>query len=335
MSSLDILGCYIYYNEYTAKLGFNVIFDCSIIGGIEEESINRFFSELSDLVYLLTDQKVGLGVVSKELVSIKRYRIYKVDAIKGNDRLGQLRVVSDYNGNALNASIVLNLGDEFKNFGKVYGNPMKPPILLGSERSCINNSGAVGQYFIQNLITYTVEGRDFLRSLERLHDVRIDIFKDNKKVGELRLEEITGQDYTKELVSNFHCVTGWSVKNLRWGVYPLRSMLERVIRISSDCWIVVTAISGYSSVIPCSELGYVFLALTLGDEGLPLRHGAPVRLIAPKLYGWKSVKWVSRINILKHYIDGYWEALGYHERGLWACEERFKIRNPEMIKNNK
>jgi DMSO/TMAO reductase YedYZ molybdopterin-dependent catalytic subunit len=46
--------------------------------------------------------------------------------------------------------------------------------------------------------------------------------------------------------------------------------------------------------------------------------------VVPSLYGWKSAKWVSRLEFRSTYKDGYWEALGYHERGAPALEERFK-----------
>jgi DMSO/TMAO reductase YedYZ molybdopterin-dependent catalytic subunit len=44
----------------------------------------------------------------------------------------------------------------------------------------------------------------------------------------------------------------------------------------------------------------------------------------PQLYGWKSAKWLNRIEFMKDYKDGYWEMYGYHERGDIWDEERFK-----------
>ena len=50
-----------------------------------------------------------------------------------------------------------------------------------------------------------------------------------------------------------------------------------------------------------------------------MEHGGPVRVIIPKLYAWKGVKWVSEITFLDHDILGFWEVRGYSNtliRGL-------------------
>ncbi|MMZ68783.1 TMAO/DMSO reductase [compost metagenome] len=87
------------------------------------------------------------------------------------------------------------------------------------------------------------------------------------------------------------------------------------------------------TVIPLEEaLEGVLLAFKLNGKPLPVENGGPARLVAPRLYGWKNAKWVSRITVHEEYQDGYWEALAYHERGLAAAQERFKVRNPEVAR---
>ncbi|NOZ88572.1 MAG: molybdopterin-dependent oxidoreductase, partial [Crenarchaeota archaeon] len=126
---------------------------------------------------------------------------------------------------------------------------------------------------------------------------------------------------------DFHCVTGWSVEGRRWFVTPL----EKLVPIpGGGCWAAAESAGGYTAVLPCSEARRALLALGVDGRPLPRENGGPLRLLAPSLYGWKSVKWLTRIRIMEGYRDGFWEALGYHERGLWSREERFKIRNPEL-----
>ncbi len=48
-----------------------------------------------------------------------------------------------------------------------------------------------------------------------------------------------------------------------------------------------------------------------------------MRLVVPELYGWKSVKWVRRLEFLPHDSPGYWEQCGYHMRGRVSKEEPF------------
>ena len=50
-------------------------------------------------------------------------------------------------------------------------------------------------------------------------------------------------------------------------------------------------------------------------------HGGPARLIIPRLYAWKSAKWVRRIELLARDEAGFWESNGYHMRGdPWKAE---------------
>jgi DMSO/TMAO reductase YedYZ molybdopterin-dependent catalytic subunit len=49
----------------------------------------------------------------------------------------------------------------------------------------------------------------------------------------------------------------------------------------------------------------------LDGRALPADHGGPVRLAVPKQLGYKSVKWVTRIEVTDRPVDGYWEQRGY------------------------
>jgi DMSO/TMAO reductase YedYZ molybdopterin-dependent catalytic subunit len=49
----------------------------------------------------------------------------------------------------------------------------------------------------------------------------------------------------------------------------------------------------------------------MDGQPLPRPHGAPVRLVVPRMYGYKSVKWVTRIEVRNDLQPGYWEQRGY------------------------
>src|SRR5262245_12468344 len=66
-------------------------------------------------------------------------------------------------------------------------------------------------------------------------------------------------------------------------------------------------------------------------NGQPLEpdHGYPLRLVAPRLYGWKSAKWVRGIELMDKSRPGFWEEWehgGYHMRGDPWEEQRFRSR---------
>ncbi len=55
----------------------------------------------------------------------------------------------------------------------------------------------------------------------------------------------------------------------------------------------------------------VMLAYEMDGQPLRREHGAPVRLVIPDMYGYKSVKWVNRIELRTSAPTGYWEQHGY------------------------
>ena len=67
----------------------------------------------------------------------------------------------------------------------------------------------------------------------------------------------------------------------------------------------------------------VLLALTYGGQPITADHGAPVRLVVPRLYFWKSAKWVTGVEFTVADRLGFWESRGYHRRGDPWKEERY------------
>jgi DMSO/TMAO reductase YedYZ molybdopterin-dependent catalytic subunit len=54
------------------------------------------------------------------------------------------------------------------------------------------------------------------------------------------------------------------------------------------------------------------LAYELDGEPLSRAHGAPVRVVMPQMFGYKSVKWVERVELTGEPVVGYWEGIGWH-----------------------
>jgi DMSO/TMAO reductase YedYZ molybdopterin-dependent catalytic subunit len=122
-----------------------------------------------------------------------------------------------------------------------------------------------------------------------------------------------------EEVRDFHCVTGWSVKNVHWGGVRLRDFLARAAPgRHAEGVRFVSAEKPYTDYLTMSQasLPDVLLAYEMDGKPLSRAHGAPVRLVMPEMYGYKSVKWVESIEVVPRAADGYWEALGY-DRDAW------------------
>ena len=63
------------------------------------------------------------------------------------------------------------------------------------------------------------------------------------------------------------------------------------------------------------------VALRANGEPLTAEHGYPARLVVPRLYAWKSAKWLRGIEFSSVDKPGFWERNGYHNRGdPWKVE---------------
>jgi DMSO/TMAO reductase YedYZ molybdopterin-dependent catalytic subunit len=113
---------------------------------------------------------------------------------------------------------------------------------------------------------------------------------------------------------DFHCVEGWSVGDVTWrGVTP--GVLLDLAGVKPEAsWVVFHAYGGdYESSVPMELVTdpRTVLADSMHDEPLPAKHGGPVRLIVPEQLAYKSVKWVTRLEITDASRPGYWESRGY------------------------
>jgi DMSO/TMAO reductase YedYZ molybdopterin-dependent catalytic subunit len=67
----------------------------------------------------------------------------------------------------------------------------------------------------------------------------------------------------------------------------------------------------------------VFLVHQWEGKPIPPEHGGPVRVLMPRLYLWKSAKWIRRIEIVIRDRPGFWEVRGYHNNGDPWREQRY------------
>jgi DMSO/TMAO reductase YedYZ molybdopterin-dependent catalytic subunit len=116
-----------------------------------------------------------------------------------------------------------------------------------------------------------------------------------------------------EDVSDFHCVTGWSAFDLRWGGVRLSTLLALARPTAEASHLMLHSHDGYSANLPLEEAmkDDVLVAHRLGDAPLPVDHGGPARVVVPQLWAWKGAKWLSRVEVLTHDRRGYWEIRGY------------------------
>ncbi len=123
-----------------------------------------------------------------------------------------------------------------------------------------------------------------------------------------------------EQVSTFHCVTGWTVKNVHWAGVRIHDVLAAARPLDSGQALrFVSMETPYDDYLTLGQTAMHDVLLAYEMDGGPLRreHGAPVRLVIPEMYGYKNVKWLERIEVVPSVENGYWENLGY-DRDAWV-----------------
>jgi DMSO/TMAO reductase YedYZ molybdopterin-dependent catalytic subunit len=142
----------------------------------------------------------------------------------------------------------------------------------------------------------------------------------------LTLEEVFSLPRVK-VFADFHCVTRWSRLGNLWEGVSTREIVERAGGFADGATHVLAHgyDRGWSTNIPEEEFlaEDALLAIAHDGEPLSLDHGGPVRLMIPRLYAWKSAKWLSGLEFLPHDKAGFWEANGYHMHGDPWQEERY------------
>jgi DMSO/TMAO reductase YedYZ molybdopterin-dependent catalytic subunit len=128
-----------------------------------------------------------------------------------------------------------------------------------------------------------------------------------------------------KVFSDAHCVTGWSrLDNLWEGVQALA--LKNMAKILPDArFAIVHASGGFTTNLSLEDFFQedVLLAVKHDGRSISTEHGHPVRLVVPRLYFWKSAKWVVGIEFTAEDRPGFWETHGYHNRGDPWREERY------------
>jgi DMSO/TMAO reductase YedYZ molybdopterin-dependent catalytic subunit len=140
----------------------------------------------------------------------------------------------------------------------------------------------------------------------------------------LSFDEFTRLPAVKVL-SDFHCVTRWSRLNNLWEGVSTRLIAERAAVRPEARFVLVLAEEGWTTNMPLEDFLAEDALFAYKHDGEPLAadHGGPLRLVVPRLYAWKSAKWVRGVEFRETDQPGFWEEGGYHMHGDPWREERF------------
>lgn len=127
------------------------------------------------------------------------------------------------------------------------------------------------------------------------------------------------------VISDVHCVTGWSKLDNLWEGVRTKEILKLVKLKDNARFVLVHAEGGFTTNLSLDDfLGEdALFAYKHNNKLLTPEHGYPLRLVVPHLYFWKSAKWVNGLEFVDKNIPGFWEFHGYHMRGDPWNEERY------------
>jgi len=127
---------------------------------------------------------------------------------------------------------------------------------------------------------------------------------------------------------DIHCVTRWSRVAVPFRGVPLTQLIDAAKPTSAARYVSFLARSSrqHSTSLPLAEAISLepLVAIEVDGRTLPVEHGGPIRVVVPGKYFYKSVKWLTRIELLDKDRLGYWEAsAGYHNAADPWREQRY------------
>ena len=130
-----------------------------------------------------------------------------------------------------------------------------------------------------------------------------------------------------KVFADFHCVTRWSRLGNLWEGVSARELVRLAGGAPPSARYVLVGghDRGWTTNLPLEDFLADDALVAISHDGQPIstEHGGPARLIVPRLYAWKSAKWVADIRLMETDRPGFWEANGYHMRGDPWSEERY------------
>ncbi len=142
--------------------------------------------------------------------------------------------------------------------------------------------------------------------------------------------------------------------NANWRGVRLRDLLQASGVRDSAVQVLVSGADAYSDSFSIDRAlaDETLVVYQINGEPLPRKHGYPVRIIVPGLYGEKNVKWVTRVEVVDHDAKGFYESQGWgpnfmpylrsdifapltggnDSRGGWRFTREFPVNQPIEIR---
>ena len=149
-------------------------------------------------------------------------------------------------------------------------------------------------------------------------DYRLTVDGHVERPATLDLTDVRRRLPQTQLTKDFQCVTGWRVPDVPWEGVRLGALLDEVGVRDGATHVRFWSFDGvYTETLTVEQARRddVLVAHHMLGNPVTRAHGGPVRLYVAPMYGYKSLKWLDRIEVVTELDEptdpGYWENLGY------------------------
>lgn len=218
------------------------------------------------------------------------------------------------------------------------GASILPTSLANTEQT--NQITATPAKLIKNYTNYyefTLNKEDSTQLAQalKIEPWSVEISGEVEKPALYHLEDLLAKQIIEQRIYRFRCVEAWSMV-VPWQGFVLAELLKQVKPLSTAKFVKFTSVYQpdtmpnqknnvmlqwpYTESLRLDEAMHPLTLLATGmyDETLPKQNGAPLRLIVPWKYGFKSIKAIVKIELLKNPPLTTWNQFAPAEYGFYA-----------------
>ena len=168
----------------------------------------------------------------------------------------------------------------------------------------------------------------------KINPWQIEIAGEVEKPRTVDFDSLLKQVKLEQRIYRFRCVEAWAM-TVPWSGFAMRDFVKIARPLSQakyvsfetladpetmpglkQPWYPWPYLEGITMAEAMNEL--CFIATGIYDKPLPKQNGAPLRLVLPWKYGFKSIKSIVKINFSSKRPVSYWEQINAKEYGFWA-----------------
>ena len=165
---------------------------------------------------------------------------------------------------------------------------------------------------VNDFIENSIKGPQYIN----ITDYRLEVTGTVQNPRNYTYQDVIGRPNYEKVVT-LYCVDGWDVTIL-WKGILVYDLIKEAQPLPGSNVVIFHAYDNYSTSLPLEYLrgNQILLAYKMNNVTLPAERGYPFQLVAESSWGYKWIKWVTKIEISNNTdYQGYWESRGYSKIG--------------------